>query len=149
LKYLSRMGKLRWCITARPRRVPATTPNPSPPPQRGRPNENGWTPPAYLSIDLTNEQKERLKVWVTETEYIDMLKWLDDMIRVEHYLTIKTQKKAAYVALTGATFLSGHLNVCLTCRASTVEKALFGLMFRDTEITGGDWSRAQSVVDDY
>jgi hypothetical protein len=129
--------------------MPATTPNPNPPPQRGKPNADGWTPPAYLSIDLTNDQKDRLKVWVTETEYVDLLKWVDEQVQNDHYLSIKLQKKAAYVALTGATFKSGHLNVCLTCRASTVEKALFGLMFRGTEITNGDWSGAQNVVDDY
>ena len=128
--------------------MPATTPNPNPP-QRGAARADGWTPPAYLSIDLTNDQKARLKEWVAETEYTDLLSWLNEQVVNEHNLSIKISKKAVFVQLLGTTFKSGHINQCLTCRASTVEKALFGLMFRGTEVTGGDWSKAESVVDDY
>lgn len=129
--------------------MPATTPNPDKASQRGAPRADGWTPPAYLSIDLTNEQKERLKVWVTETEYFDLFAWLQEQVTTEHNLSIKVSKKAVFVSLLGVTFKSGHINQCLTARASTVEKALFGLMFRATEVTNGDWSKAESVVDDY
>ena len=128
--------------------MPATTPNPSSAPRPVKSRED-WTPPAYLSIDLSNEQKARLADWVKETEYVDLLAWIDEMVKLDHNLSIKVNKKAVFVSLLGTTSKSGHINVCLTNRASSVEKALFGLMFRGTEVTAGNWEGAQTVVDDY
>jgi hypothetical protein len=129
--------------------MPATTPNPDKAAQRGAPRQDGWTPPTYVSIDLTNEQKSRLSEWVGETEYTDVMAWLQERVVGGHYLSIKPSKGGVMATLTGGTFASGHLNLALTNRASTVEKLLFGLMYRDTEVTGGDWSKATAIADDY
>lgn len=116
--------------------MPATTPNPNKV-AGGAKSENGRS--RFVKCDLNKEQKEHLKFWKEEAEYVDLMKWLNHMVTEGHTLSVKSADVGFLATLTGVQGPTSHVGMCLTARASTPENALYSLWFKDSEILHGSW----------
>lgn len=133
--------------------MPATTPNPAKSAAESNGNSKNHNMPLFVDLSLTREQKEHLVQWIEETEWVDLLGWVDKMVEDGHTISIKpiidagVFQNAYIVSVTGTRLSASHVDKCLTARASTPQKALFSAMYRDTVILGGIWVVTDKRVD--
>lgn len=116
--------------------MPKTTPKPA------EPIEKKWTskePPRYVRCDLTKDQKEKLLLWIEETELVDLVEWWEKKVERGHTVTIKSQEVGYQASITGVTDGSGHVGLSLISRASGPLKSLYSLMYKDTVVLEGVW----------
>jgi len=106
-----------------------------------------WVRPTYLDISLSDPQRESLQVFMEEMERVDLIAWIGDKCATGHVVEAKGEEDHFYVRATGIPG-SEHAGLCLTARASTVEKALYALAFRDIVVLQGKWpTKGTRVLD--
>lgn len=133
--------------------MPATTPNPNKQ-NSGTENGNGrGHMPQYVDLTLNERQKENLKQWIEDTEYIDLEKWIEarcadgDIISIKPIIDNGVFQSAFICSVTGTSLSTTHNGKCLTARASSAMKSLWSAMYRDTEILHGVWVVVDKRVD--
>lgn len=117
--------------------MPATTPNPAKAalakPDRDR------EAPRFVRCDLNAAQKLDLVKWDDEQERTDLAEWLDKVISRGHVLSVRANDVGYQASLTGMTQSSGHEKQCLIARASTANRAVMALWFKDVVILTEGW----------
>ncbi|HEY3620784.1 MAG TPA: hypothetical protein VGK96_28605 [Candidatus Sulfotelmatobacter sp.] len=106
-----------------------------------------WVRPVYLDISLSDAQRDALAVFITEMEYVDLFAWVGEKCAQGHAVEVKQEDEHIYARITGIPG-SEHAGLCLTARASTAEKAMYSLAYRDIVILSGGWpTKSTRVLD--
>jgi hypothetical protein len=123
--------------------MPKTTPKAEAP-------AKAWDPkdaPKFVRCELTAAQKALLTTWAEELEDMDLLKWVDSMVSNGHTLSIKSAEVGYQCSLTGVREASGHAGMSLVARASTPLRAVYGCMYRQSEVLKGPWPVTSALAD--
>jgi hypothetical protein len=125
--------------------MPATTPNPN----KVDPKQNGNAAPLYVKCDLSREQKELVKAWAEEVEYVDVVKWIEFHADDGQTLSVKhiVGQDGYQASLTGNELSTNKKGKCLISRASTAWRAILGLMYKDTLVLEGQWTVMERQLD--
>lgn len=130
--------------------MPATTPKQKPfPDETSNSNEkgkaNGYNRPTFVRCDLTADQKTELAKWANSRGGNDLLDYIVESINEGYTLSAKEAEVGFQASLTqGKQAAIGVKNVgkCLVTRASSVERALWSLYYKHTQILEKDWGSA-------
>lgn len=132
--------------------MPATTPNPNKSAADSNGNGRGHMP-QYVDLTLDSRQKENLRQWIEDTEYVDLERWIEercsdgDTISIKPIIKDGVFQNAYICSVTGSSLSTTHGGKCLTARASSAMKSLWSAMYRDTEILHGVWVVVDKTVD--
>jgi len=95
--------------------------------------------PRYVTCDLRAAQKEELLTFIRETNEEDLFSWMEGMVSSGHILSVKSLDVGYQCSVTGSSQCHSHPNMCLISRASTAVRAVYSVMFKDTQILAGTW----------
>nr|CRY96313.1 hypothetical protein [uncultured prokaryote] len=95
--------------------------------------------PRYVTCDLSKAQKDALVDYINTETAEALLEWIERRVGDNHTLSIKSLDVGFQCSLTGTTKQTDHANMCLISRASTGERAIFSVMFKDAVLLKGVW----------
>lgn len=100
----------------------------------------------YINHTLTTAQKAQAKTLFAEIETDEILAAIGEIVTEDVQFSLSHNSEDGIYTATFTSFQRGHANYKykIAYRSTTLEKALFGLLYRHVYVHEGDWTSALS-----